>query len=374
MIVTGQADGRFDAGDSIEFYGTGQDTPFTDTRVYWLIEGTRLGKRIKTRQSRNWQASSLSFPHTVQIKERIIYIAALKNGDTENFFGAVVTPEGADQILNITNLDPSPPGNALLEVALQGLTSAAHRVKIFLNDDEVTEMRFDGMVRKVMRCALPQSWLLEGENLVSLVAQGGEEDVSAVDFIRLTYWHTYTAEQDTLRFSSSPGRQVAINGFTSSNIRVADITNPRQVQEVTGGVVEPEGLGYSVRFGVTGIGKRTLLAFTEAAIKSPASITANQPSTWHKPNHRADLVIITHKDFIDSLGPLKSLRESQGWSVALIDVEDLYDEFSFGAKNPQALRDFLRRARVYWQRPPRFVLLVGDASFDPRNYLGLGRF
>ena len=138
--------------------------------------------------------------------------------------------------------------------------------------------------------------------------------------------------------------------------------------------MEPEGLGYSVRFGVTGIGKRTLLTFTEAAIKSPASITVNQPSSWHKLNHRADLLIITHKDFIGSLGPLKSLRESQGWSVALIDVEDLYDEFSFGAKNPQALRDFLYRARVYWQRPPRFVLLVGDASFDPRNYLGLGDF
>jgi hypothetical protein len=374
MIVTGQADGRFDPGDSLEFYATGQDTPFTDTRVYWLMEGPQLGKRIKARQSRNGGAGSQSFLHTVQLKERTIYVAALKNGDTENFFGAVVSPEGADQILNVTNLDPSPPGDALLQVALQGLTSSVHRVKVFLNDDELTEMRFDGVVRKVMNVALDQSWLLEGENLVSLVAQGGEDDVSALDSIRLTYWHTFTAEQDVLRFSSSPGREVAIEGFASSSIRVADITNPVQVQEVTGGVVEPEGLNYRVRFGVTGIGKRTLLAFTEEAIKSPASITVNQPSTWHKLNHRADLVIITHKDFIGSLGPLKSLRESQGWSVALIDVEDIYDEFSFGAKSSQALRDFLHRARVYWQKPPRFVLLVGDASFDPRNYLGLGDF
>ena len=132
----------------------------------------------------------------MELKERTIYIAALKNGDTENFFGAVVSSEGADQILNVTNLDPSAPGNALLEVALQGLTSAAHRVKVFLNDAEVMEMRFDGVVRKVMSVALPHSWLLEGENLVSLVAQGGEADVSALDYIRLTYWHTYTAEQD----------------------------------------------------------------------------------------------------------------------------------------------------------------------------------
>jgi len=58
----------------------------------------------------------------------------------------------------------------------------------------------------------------------------------------------------------------------------------------------------------------------------------------------------------------------------LIDVEDLYDEFGFGNKSPQALRDFLLRARVNWQKPPRFVLLAGDASMDPRNYLGLGNF
>jgi hypothetical protein len=374
ILVSGQGDGRFDPGDSIEFYGTGQDTPFTNTRVYWLMEGEQLGKRIKTRQSVAGLEGSLSFPHTVQIKERSIYIATLKNGDTENFFGAVVKTKGADQILNVTNLDPSSPGNALLEVALQGVTSASHRVMVFVNDAEVMEMRFDGVVRKVMKVALPQSWLLEGENLISLVAQGGEADVSVLDSIQFTYWHTYTAEQDTLLFSSSAGQQVAIGGFTSSSIRVADITNPGQVQEVTGVVVKPEGLGYRVRFGVTGSGKRTLLTFTEVAIKSPASITYNQPSTWHKLNHRADLLIITHKDFIGSLGPLKSLRESQGWSVALIDVEDIYDEFSFGAKSPQALRDFLYRARAYWQRPPRFLLLVGDASFDPRNYLGLGDF
>jgi hypothetical protein len=58
--------------------------------------------------------------------------------------------------------------------------------------------------------------------------------------------------------------------------------------------------------------------------------------------------------------------------VALIDLEDIFDEFSYGTKTPQAIKDFLTRASTSWQTPPRFVLLVGDASFDPRNYLGLG--
>jgi hypothetical protein len=54
--------------------------------------------------------------------------------------------------------------------------------------------------------------------------------------------------------------------------------------------------------------------------------------------------------------------------------QDCYDEFSYGAKDPSALKNFIRRSLNSWQKPPRFPLLVGDATFDPRNYLGLGDF
>jgi hypothetical protein len=108
--------------------------------------------------------------------------------------------------------------------------------------------------------------------------------------------------------------------------------------------------------------------------RTPAALELNQPSRWHHSRQEADLVIISHGDFLESLKPLKAWRESQGLSVALIDVEDLYDEFSFGIKTPEALKDFLLRAKTSWQKAPRFVLLVGDASFDPRNYYGFGHF
>ena len=85
-------------------------------------------------------------------------------------------------------------------------------------------------------------------------------------------------------------------------------------------------------------------------------------------------MIISHRDFLESMLPLKEFREGQGWSVALIDAEDLYDEFSFGVKNPRALKDFLAKAKTDWRKAPRFLLLVGDASFDPRNYLGFEDF
>ena len=76
--------------------------------------------------------------------------------------------------------------------------------------------------------------------------------------------------------------------------------------------------------------------------------------------------------FQASLAPLKAFREGQGYTVRLVDIEDVYDEFSFGSKTPQAIKDFLLRASAQWSRPPRFLLLVGNATQDPRNYLGIG--
>ena len=54
------------------------------------------------------------------------------------------------------------------------------------------------------------------------------------------------------------------------------------------------------------------------------------------------------------------------------DIEDVYDEFSFGEKTPQALRDFLQWASSDWATAPRFVVLAGDATIDPRDYAGFG--
>jgi hypothetical protein len=103
-------------------------------------------------------------------------------------------------------------------------------------------------------------------------------------------------------------------------------------------------------------------------------VEANESSSWYLGANGADLVIIAHRDFLKSMEPLKRDRESQGLSVALIDVVHLYDEFNFGQKSPQAIKDFLAWTRTHWQKVPQSVLLVGDGSFDPRNFLGLGDF
>jgi Peptidase family C25 len=61
--------------------------------------------------------------------------------------------------------------------------------------------------------------------------------------------------------------------------------------------------------------------------------------------------------------------------VKVVDIQHVFDEFSYGIETPQAVKDFVAYAYTSWQRPaPQHVLLVGDATYDPKGnwswYLG----
>src|SRR5436190_7674071 len=161
MIVNGSLDGRFDASDSIEFYGTGVDTPYTSTRVYWLAAGGRGGQRVTQRGAAGKTGSAnvaASFPFTLQQKERSIYFAALRNGDEENWFGAFISDEPTDVALNVSNIAAGAAGE--LEMTLQGVTSTIetapdHQVAIAVNGIHVGVLSFDGQAKDTQTFPVP---------------------------------------------------------------------------------------------------------------------------------------------------------------------------------------------------------------------------
>lgn len=68
------------------------------------------------------------------------------------------------------------------------------------------------------------------------------------------------------------------------------------------------------------------------------------------------------------LEPLVQRRQNQGYKVAVIDVQDIYDAWSFGAVSPEAIRNFLQFAATNWNPKPKSVVLVGDGTQDPHNW------
>ncbi|HJQ27611.1 MAG TPA: C25 family cysteine peptidase [Blastocatellia bacterium] len=371
--VRGEQDGRFDAGDAIEFYATGLDAPSTDTRVYWLVAGSGPGRRINTAVAKGKLASASNFPYTVERKDRSTYFTVLRNGDQENFFGATVSGQATDQALWVQHLATPPKATATVEVSLQGLTQLPHTVGLQLNGTEIGALSFNGQALGKTSLQVPAALLREGENRVQLIARGGPSDVSLVDAIRITYPHSFTADSNALRLTAQGGQQVSVGGFTSPAVRLVDVTDANAVQEITG-TVSGGKAGYTLTAAVPGAGERRLLALIDSQLKQPAAVSANRPSQWRRAANGADLLIFTRREFAAALQPLVALRQSQGLSVALVDVEDAYDEFSFGQKTPQALKDFVSYAAANWKQAPRFLLLAGSATYDARNYLGYGDY
>jgi hypothetical protein len=374
ILVNGDEDGSFDQDDSIEFYSVALDTPATDTRVYWLTSNDAAGKRINVSRSAGKPGGAWSFPYTVERKDRTIYFSALLNGEAENFFGPIVFFQPLDQTITVHSIDRDATSKAELEVSLQGVTDLPsfpdHYVSVTFNGVVIGHVSFDGRQNKTERFALPQSSLIDGPNRIILTGEGGSADISLVDRVRLTYAHTFTAETNVIKVTPPEGnRSQTISGFTSPDIRVFDVTDPLETTQLTGEIEKSES-GYRVTVGLSGAGARQLLALTSECVLEPLSVVRDVPSLLRQPGAGADLVVITCEELVPSFELLASHRRSQGLSSLVVNVEDIYDEFSFGVKSPQAIKDFLKYAVSSWKRKPRFVLFGGDASYDPRNYLG----
>ena len=364
--IVGESDGHFDSGDVLEFYGVGIDDYWTDTRIYFLAEGDGQGLRMPvSTPPEGMLVPSDNFPYTVERHDVLYHVGGLLNGDGPNFFGAIIKDVPANVVLSLHDIDAS--ATATLHVSAQGATFGAHSVSVNLNGTTVGTMSF--FDQSLGQISATVGNLIEGNNTITLQAPSSS-DVSLVASVSADFGHTYVAENDALRCTAEGGTHLTVDGFDESQIRVFDITSV--LTEIIGSVAV-SGAGDSVTFDVPGTGTHTLWVASSSAIAPPESLTLNKPSTWNQP-HSAELLIISHPSFISSLAPLVALRRSQGWTVEVVDVADVYDEFGDGTETVNAVKDFINHARQTWTIAPRFVLFVGDASFDPRGYLNLGKY
>ncbi len=190
-------------GMSFEFYGTGLDTPYTGTRIYWLTTATGYGRRVPVMTPDNTLPSAPNYLATVEKHDRSFYFAALTtNGDQDNFFGDVVAGAPVDQHLTVSNIDVNGGSTVSLFVGLQGITDlAAHDVQVSVNGLAVGNVVFTGMLSRSLTVDVPIGSVAEGDNVVTLTPLGGDDDVTAVDRITITYPRTYNAVQDQLKFT-----------------------------------------------------------------------------------------------------------------------------------------------------------------------------
>lgn len=363
---------RVNSDGSIEFYGKAIDTRSTDGQVYWLIVGEQRGRRINSNNLDGGDVTEPStFMQTVERRDKTIRFSALLNGDADNYFGPTITSKSeVNQSLVVSKLDNRVNTNVVIEVGIQGMTMQDHSVEVRLNGNLLGTINSSGHEHPERTFNLPVSSLREGKNNVTFISRNAGSDVSLVDFVRVTYPRKTEAVDNHLTFNVNAGQRAEVTGFTTNQLRVIDITNQSSPIEIS---VTPQQINNGYGFALPpNVKARKIMAFAVGQESMTREIVENRPSALNRTNNLADLLIIAPGSFGNAIELLRERRQSQGLNTMVVDIEDVFDEFSFGAHDANALRQFLRHALTNWQGKPDYVLLIGDASYDPRNYFGGG--
>ena len=342
--------------------------------MYWLMASDQPGLRISNvSETGSTGPPEPSFIQTIELKPRTTYFAALLRENTDNFFGPLVSPTPAVLNLNTSHMAA---GQSSLLVALQGVTqNQLHDVTVMMNGATLGELHFNGQESPRATFTIPAGVLTNGANTITLIAQLGGNDLSLVDYIDISFPRTLTADADLLKFTANEGESVTVGGFVHLPTRLIDITDPSRPLLVPFQTALLNGhYAISTTISWASAGTHTLLAFSDARLARPVSCVPHHPSTLHLVQPGAEVVVLTHPRFAAQVRSVAALHRAEGKSVTLLNVDQVYDEFNFGERSPYAIKNFLRAATTAWSNKPHYLLLAGDASVDPRNYLGFGSF
>ncbi len=362
-------------GDFIEFYGKGIDIPETDVNIYFLVVGDVAGARISN-VTRTPAGSDpvASYDQQFYRRDRSLYASSVLNGPEENYFGTVVRSTPSTIQFAVDGIDFSVL-KATVQIGLQGFTATPHKVRVKVNGVPFGSLTFYGGTYMVADVGIPTAILVNGINTIELAAISGGVDLSLVTSIRVRYNRNYLARSNGLDFAVPENKQAVLTGFTDPAIRVFDVSFPDSPALVDNIAIDPQAnLGTEYQATIPANSAAMMFATADSAVKSVFSISANTPSTLSSVLNSGDMLIVSYKDWMTEAGDWATYRQNNGIDAVLVDVEDVYDEFGYGIRSSESVKEFIHYARLNWATGPGYVLLLGDASYDPRNYLGFGFF
>lgn len=389
----------FGLQDSLVFYAHSVENTFSNTNIYrldcWQLSRSRplptVSPEAKLSKWGNILDGTIkgtgqpvtSFQEKVRIEENLLMDDMLPGSPQQDYWFWEQLEAPANQEISIPVMMPdtaSKNAEAYIRVGLRGVSTATqhpnHHTRISLNQTKIGDYTWDGDKENVQKFSISPTLLKHGDNTLridSLDDTGAKVDVIYSNWVEIVYPRQLVATQDQLKFSlTGKGRQtVQVTQFSTPDISVYDITDPTDLKEVVNVTVAPGNIGYQVTFEDYINPDKTYYALTTQQLRPAESLVLLPSSTLKQPTNGADYLLITAKEFLPAAQTLLERRSQQGLRVMGVSIEDIYNEFGFGFRTPQALKDFLAYAYQNWQPPaPAYVLLLGDSSLDYKGYLG----
>ena len=355
----------------ILFYAHVTPTRYDDRAVF-VLKQSADGAEMATEQSLPPSAPVTTvFSDTVRVETNTTYLAQVREDDPwlgqRLFAPAEITVE-------LETPDPVE-GPARLTVTVWGATKGPgeidHHLTFTLNGHSIGEASWDGDGTKTIALDIP-SGILKQQNELAINAPGDTDapaDLVYLNWIELNYPRALKAVEDRLLFSSD-AQTLAVGGFREKDIQVWDVTDARRPLVLTGVEVTKEDGSYTARFAADGGEEKRYIAFTTRGLDGQLPELVAAPPPLSVPEQSVDYIVVAHPSLVEAIQPLVDWRSEQGHSTMVVTTDQIYLKFNAGQQSPEAITDYLRWASENWPDPaPRFVLLAGDASYDPLGYL-----
>jgi len=389
ILMFGMEDGRFDESDYFLFYGKATagweystkdklwshyNNIYTAKNMYWLGFNDGIsGRRIQT----NGTSSNPSIVPLLKSIDRFFFEQDRYNplrGGTAWLGYEFNSTSGLSNTVSIEiNLpDLVPNDSVLIRLRFKGGEKdryADHQFGIRFNDIALSNKQFYGEQFYPAMDALVGGGKSGKNTLVFSYSSRSAGANAFLDWIEIEYRRLMKASGGRLLFyspSSIGTFAYALSDFSAEPL-VLDVTRFSDIRKLP---VRREGNSWIVTDEVEFGNPKQYFSAQESAFLSPEDIQRDNLSDLKNAKNRADLIIITHKDFFDQAQRLKSFKESHDTLATFVaDIEDVYDEFSAGLLDPAAIRDFVRYSFNRWSKRPSFLLLFGDGNYDYRNIL-----
>jgi hypothetical protein len=355
------------------FYAPGERSPYAREATYWVRKGAgRWVEGVKAQAAAVW-AETVSV-EGVEAEEDVWDVPALPLETGSEFWFWDVLVHGVPGYEEKTFSVGTPGaegggGDGRLVVRLQGANAQGHEVAVWWNGFLVGSAVWEGMTRHEASFWVP-GWRFSGESgQVRLRVESAGSEV-LVDSFRVEYprRHRVVGGQLVVHPVDAAGEGVVVGGLQSEGVEVWEVRDPRRPKRLEGWKLGGVGREYWASFRAGG---EKFLVAERASALAPVSMQWDGGSGIRQ-LRGARYVVVAPKELWEGAKVLAGRREAEGLSVALVELEDVYDEFAHGEPDPEAIRAMVRWGWERWEEKPEFLVLVGEGTYDWRDVLGLG--
>jgi len=389
ILVTGEQDGRFDAGDQIIFFGqnlAGWDknrallnghyyNPYGDTNSYWLCWGGDRGLRMTRRDCRPIASNCVTpqnFADTLHFERDVFN--PFNSG--ELWYWQNMKRAAAETVRDYSlpfELPFAAAGPALVRINYRAGISSSHHLNWGVNGTLYNQKTWTGSPDSgPCTDSLVLPGLSSGSNALNLQLYrvSSDSDIVYLNWFEVCYRRSYQALNYNLRFraDSLEGQpyKFHLEGFASDSQVILDIAEAETPVHIWSDRV----FDFYTEFEDNWQKGCLYWAAASPGWQRPAKIEPYVLQHLRQNYLDVNYLVIAADEFWPQAQALLSLHSSEArlQPAAAVKLSWIYNEFSFGIKDPSAIRKFLDH--IYLNSAaasPQRCLLFGDGSNDYRE-------